>query len=403
MGLPARGDSSETTDVGTRALMFRVLGPLEVTSGDESLRLGGAKQRSVLAILILNANRVVSVDRLIRSIWAESAPNDATGIIHVYISSLRRILNPGRELGLRVIVRRDPGYQLAVEPHQVDLLCFEQLLEDASRSARANRLEQAEDQYRRALALWRGQALADLISHPLSPAVTLRLEERRDAAEEALFDVGLRRGRHRELVADLEAAVRENPSRERLCGLLMTALYRSGRQADALAAYQYVRAELRDRLGIDPSPELRRLELAMLSQDPQLDLPSRPWSGDPYALDGTRTAPNPAARGVAWLELPDGTKVSLEARPLMIGRHGDCDVVIAAGDVSRRHAQIRPSVAGPVLFDLSSTNGTLVNGAPVLHRLLEDGDLISLGSHVLRFRLLERVDPDDRGQRRPGS
>jgi DNA-binding SARP family transcriptional activator len=393
MRLPAGGASSQSTDVAAVSLAFRVLGPLEVTADSETLRLGGAKQRSVLAMLILNANRVVPVERLIRAVWADAAPHDATGIIHVYISGLRRILNPGRVLGLQVINRREPGYQLSVAPQQVDLLCFEQLLDEASRSVRANRLEQAEGHYRQALALWRGQALADLINRPLSPAVTLRLEERRDAAEEARFEVGLRRGRHRELVADLEAAVRDNALRERLCGLLMVALYRSGRQADALAAYQWARAELRERLGIDPGPELRRLELAMLSQDPQLDVPSRPVFGEPYSLDGARTAPNLAASGQAWLELPDGTNVSLQGRPIVIGRQTECDVVIAAGDVSRRHAAIRPTVAGPVLIDLSSTNGTLVNGLPVLHHLLEDDDLISLGAHCLRFRLVERTGP----------
>jgi YVTN family beta-propeller protein len=236
---------------------FRVLGPLEVVDGDRSFELGGGKQRSLLAMLVLEAGRTVSVDALMNGLWGDRAPATAAKSLQVYVSRLRK------SLGEDVIVTRAPGYALAVTPDRVDLGRFERLVEEARTQPPA----EAAVTLRAALDLWRGPALADVAGEPFAGIEVARLEELRQAALEDRIDADLALRRHAALVAELEPLVRSNPYRERLAGQLMVALYRSGRQADALEAYRDTRRMLSAELGLEPSEVLRELERRILAQD----------------------------------------------------------------------------------------------------------------------------------------
>ena len=245
---------------------FRILGPLEVWDDGGEVSLGGPKPRALLAVLLLHLNEVVPGDRLIDELWGEDSPEDAAAALRVNVSRLRKTLPPD------VLTTRSPGYVLRVEPDQLDLHRFERLV-DEGRSLLARGLAAAaSERLRDALALWRGPALADFAYESFAQAAIARLDEIRLAAVELRIDADLALGRHDELVGELEALVAEHPLRERLRMHLMTALYRSGRQAEALDAYQDARRALVDELGIDPSPALQELERAILRQDPSLDV-----------------------------------------------------------------------------------------------------------------------------------
>lgn len=244
---------------------FRILGPLEVTADGRALDLGGHKQRTLLALLLLQANRVVSSDRLIEALWEEDPPGTAAKALQVHVSQLRKLV--GRER----LETRAPGYLLRVGPDELDLERFERLQEEG-------RLDDA-------LALWRGAPLADFAYQRFADAAIARLEELRLSCLEERIDRDLARGRHAELVGELDALVREHPLRERLRGQLMLALYRSGRQADALDVYRDARAALVDELGIEPGRELRERHQAILEQDPELD-PAADAEATPERLGG---------------------------------------------------------------------------------------------------------------------
>jgi DNA-binding SARP family transcriptional activator len=260
---------------------FRVLGPFEVSMEGRALELRRRKQRALLALLLLHAGEVVSTDRLIEELWAGKPPKAAVGSLQNLISDLRKAL--GRDL----VRTRQPGYVLDVEPEQVDLHRFERLVAQASEGGDAERRSEL---LREALSLWRGPPLADLAFETFAHVEAARLEELRTAAREELIDAELELGRHSQLVGELEGLVTENPLRERLRGQLMLALYRSGRQAEALEAYRRARETLVDELGIDPSPELQRLEQSILRHDAELDLPAAPISAEQPTGERRKTA-----------------------------------------------------------------------------------------------------------------
>jgi DNA-binding SARP family transcriptional activator len=243
---------------------FRILGPLEVVEEGRPLTLGGSRQRALLAMLLTRANEVVSNDRLIDELWGARPPRTATNALQYHVSQLRKTLGPSE-----AIVTREPGYLIRVGPHELDLLRFEQLVEEA----RLAPADHASRLLNDALSLWRGPALADLASEPFVQAEILRLEELRLAALERHVETDLALGRHRELVGELEVLVHEHPLRERPRAQLMLALYRSGRQAEALDLYREGRRLLVDELGIEPGLELQELEKAILRHDPALSSP----------------------------------------------------------------------------------------------------------------------------------
>jgi DNA-binding SARP family transcriptional activator len=245
---------------------FRILGPLEASAGGRELSLGGPKPRALLALLLLHSNEVVPADRLIDELWGEDSPDDVAAALRVNVARLRKALPQD------VLATRAPGYVLRVEPEALDLHRFERLV-DEGRSLLARGLAtDASERLRDALSLWRGLPLVDFAYESFAQAAIARLEEIRLTAVELRIDADLVLGRHDELVGELEALVAEHPLRERLRRYLMTALYRSGRQAEALDAYQDARRSLVDELGIEPSTALQELERAILRQDPALDV-----------------------------------------------------------------------------------------------------------------------------------
>jgi DNA-binding SARP family transcriptional activator len=265
-GLPFRSVSAAQQGLASAAMpmRFRVLGPLEVESDQGEVRLGGPKPRALLALLLLSPNEVVPADRLIDELWGGDSPEGGAGALRVNVARLRKVLPEG------VLETRSPGYLVRVTADELDLHRFERLV-DEGRSLLARSLAaEASQRLREALSLWRGRALADFAYDSFAQPAIARLEEIKLAAIELRVDADLALGRHAELVAELEGLVAQHPLRERLRGCLMTALYRSGRQADALDAYQSARRTLVDELGIEPSPGLQELERAILRQDPAL-------------------------------------------------------------------------------------------------------------------------------------
>ena len=254
------------------SLWFAALGPLEGTWSGERLNLGGAKQQAVLSLLLLEANRVVSVDRLLRWVWDDTDDARRASTLQVYVSNLRRVLAPvSEELGRQIIVTQRPGYLLQVNDDESDLLLFESLCRAGEEVLGAGQPDRAAKTLRSARALWRGELLAGLPVDITEVGGAARLELLRTAVLEQIAEAELAAGRHREFLSELETWVTAHPLDERLRGHLMIALYRCGRQADALARYREGRELLVEELGIDPSRELRELQNQILNQDRSLD------------------------------------------------------------------------------------------------------------------------------------
>ena len=258
---------------------FRILGPLDVRDGDQAVELAGGRQRALLALLIINANETVSTDRIVEELWGESSPQTAPKVIQNHVSQLRRALGDG------LLVTEGSGYRLQLEPGSVDVARFEELLAEGRRTLEQGNAEAAAGLFRESLELWRGSPLADVAFEPFAQAEIARLEERRLVAVEERIEADLALGKHDDLVGELEALIAKSPLRERIRAQLMLALYRSGRQSEALAAYQDARSTLVEELGIEPTRLLRDLHQKILNQDPGLDLaPSA--EGPPEAARG---------------------------------------------------------------------------------------------------------------------
>jgi len=380
---------------------FRILGPLEVTEDGREIRLGGVKQRALLALLLLNPNRVVSRDRLIDELWETDPPETARTALQVHVSQLRKAL--GRER----IVTQAPGYLVRVEPGELDLDRFEQLVAADGRDL---------DVSREALALWRGPLLADL-DGSLARAERVRLEEQRLAVFEQRIDGDLARGEHAQLVPELEGLVQERPLREHLRGQLMLALYRCGRQADALVVYRQGRRLLDEELGLEPGEDLRRLERAILNHDPSLESPVVPGAAKRPSVAQRRRASSDTEAQVP----PDSVAVidpqlSRVVGHVLVGRrpvalaigHGSVWVANTDdGTVSRIHPDrrevIRTIGIGAPAIDLAATtdavwvangsDGTVSRIDPSADAVVETIDL--RGSSELVWNPTYAVDGDD--------
>jgi DNA-binding SARP family transcriptional activator/ABC-type branched-subunit amino acid transport system substrate-binding protein len=314
-------------------LEFRVLGPLEASESGRGLHLGGVRQRSVLAILLLNAGAVVSSDRLIEELWPGNRPDDASTALQQHVSRLRKLLAPHE-----VLLTRAPGYVLEVEPGALDLHRFEALRGEGRAALAEGRSDDAARLLRDGLAEWRGPLLADLQNEELVREPARKLEEARLETVESLNDAELGLGRHRQLVGDLKAQIADHPFRERLRAQLMLALYRSGRQAEALDVYADARRTLVDELGLEPGPELQQLQQAILAHDPELELP-RASAGArrrravlPAVIAGAAAVATAAA--VALVGRGDGT----DGAPTPIDAGHAVALDAGSGDVRRRIA-----------------------------------------------------------------
>jgi DNA-binding SARP family transcriptional activator/WD40 repeat protein len=292
---------------------FRVLGPLSVVDGDRTVALGTTKEAALLAVLLVHADQPVSAARLIDDLWAGAPPPGASATLQGYVRNLRRLLEPTRPAGepSGVLVTRRPGYALLIGPDGSDARRFERMADEGRGALARGDSAAADAVLREALGLWRGRAFGGLAEEPFVRVEAARLEERRLVTIEDRVEAGMRLGHHGPLVAELEVLVTEYPFREALWGQLMLALYRSGRQADALRAFGRLRAVLGEELGIEPGTPLRDLEEAILLQKPDLD-----WR--PH-----RQAAAPTVRVVADRR-PLPSALALDTRPL-VGRRVDLE------------------------------------------------------------------------------
>ena len=263
---------------------FRVLGSLEAVDEDGPLALGGRKQRALLAVLVVHRGEPVSTERLIDEIWGEQPPASAHKLVQGYVSHLRKVLGDG------LLVTEGRGYLLRIAPGQLDVDRFESLVSAGRHALAHGDPRQASGRLREALEVWRGPALGDFTYEVFAQSMIARLEEARLAALEDRVDADLMLGEHHRVVGELEGLVREHPLRERPVGQLMLALYRSGRQTDALEVYRQTSELLRDELGLEPSPQLRELERSILNQDTAVGPPPRAAPAPPANLPVAATA-----------------------------------------------------------------------------------------------------------------
>jgi DNA-binding SARP family transcriptional activator len=314
---PFRAHNARVTRCGTVAgevatTEFRILGPLEVVEGGQVLGLTGARQRALLAILLLHVGEAVSTDRLMDELWGDDQPEAGSGALRVRISQLRRALGSAGEL----LVTRAPGYAMAVAPEQLDLRRFERLVQAGDQALARDDPAAAVESLREALALWRGPPLADFSYAPFAQLAIVRLEELRLAAIELRIEAQLALGEHARLAGELQALVLEHPLRERLWGQLMLALYRDGRQAEALEAYRAVRRRLVEEIGLEPGAELHDLERRILDQDEGLMVDRQ-----------ARPAPS---RAILVLARDDATLDALVGLASDLAERGGHELVIAA-------------------------------------------------------------------------
>ena len=392
---------------------FGILGPLEVSRSGCMVALGGPRQRAVLAVLVLEANRVVSMDRLAEDIWGGHPPEGWATTLQTYVFHLRRALEPGRARGVAgdVLVTRDRGYLLRVDREHLDAALFQDRFTAGRAALDAGRYAEAAGTLREALDLWRSGVLADLAGYAFTRPEAARLEELRLAALEARIDADLALGRHGTLTGELERLAAEHPLRERLHGQLMLALYRCGRQAEALAAYRRARDLLAGELGIDPAEPLRRLHASVLAHDPALDwsdsrqgpAEAHPAGAAPPAASPTleQRGPGPAAgsrvrgwgqwRGrrllVAGLALAVAAAAAIVAvaRPWAGGPAGLPGNTVGLIDTAGARVGAAVSVGSPAglaygdgsVWAVDSTEGTLSRINPATHAVI---DQIPVGS-----------------------
>ena len=301
---------------------FKILGPLEIVRGGERIPIPALKQRAVLAVLLIGVNKLIPVDQLVYELWGDDPPAQAKSVLQGYVSNLRRVLEPDRpaRAPARVLASRASGYALVTDPDDVDSLRFEARAAEGHRLVAAGQAEAAQGALEAGLVLWRGPALADFAYEPFAQPEAARLEELRAVCLEDRVECDLALGRHAAAIAELETMVGQRPLRERLWAQLMVGLYRAGRQSEALRTYERARRVLRDELGIDPGPGLRRLEADILAQDGSLDRRhsmldlSAEWPHPPGVA-----RPAVARRPEKSLPMPHQLTVATGARPF-VGR-----------------------------------------------------------------------------------
>lgn len=324
---------------------FRVLGSVSALFGRQSLDVGAPKQRAVLALLLMNPRRVVSLDDIVRRVWGSSPPDRATATLQSYVSRLRKKLAAGRRAGDGDILRyRAPGYVLSVDDQQVDAFRFTEAVREGQRLLNKAAFEAARQRFGEALAMWRGAPYEDLADYDFARDESARLVQMQMAAVEGRAEAGLALGLHECVVQELDHEVRTNPLRERLTGQFMRALYWSGRQADALAAYERTRARLDEDLGVEVGKELQDLHRDILRQELTPAVPpaaaepaAPPAPARPAATPCGTPAPRPTARrrpGDLILMRPAAREKPAGCGPF-VGRTEELDRLAAAARAAR--------------------------------------------------------------------
>ncbi len=370
-------------------LGFGVLGPLLVTAHGIRVPLGAAKQRAVLAMLVINRNRPVSVDSLIDAVWGDAPVPAARTSIQSHISTLRRLLHGAGADPYVVLASAPPGYQISVADTDCDVGRFTAEKAAGVRAAAAGRYEDASNHLHAALGEWRGPVLDDLRDFPFVDAYAAMLLEERVAAHTTHAEAEIACGRAGFVIAELEALTAEHPYREPLWAQLITAYYVTERQSDALGAYRRLKTTLADGLGIDPGPTVSALHERILRQEPLVAERSTLTTHKQSVYHTESDIAVGAAYPVAWLRDRTGRQYPLNGASTRIGRHADNDIVFDDDtDVSRYHAVIIDTGAGFVIYDSKSTNGVEVQRRRIRGSApLADGDLIRIGSREYTFQV----------------
>jgi len=367
---------------------FGVLGPLQVTVAGNSMPLGTPKQRALLAALVINRNRPVSIDSLLTAVWGECPPPGARASLHTYVSNLRRLLASAGSESPATLAKQPPGYRLVVADPDCDLGRFVMHKTVGVREAAAGHFAQASSHLSAALVEWRGPVLEDLREFAFVDAFATALTEDKMVAHIARAESEIACGRAYAVISELESLVTDHPYREPLWAQLMTAYYLADRQSDALDAYRRLKTTLSDDLGIDPGPTLCTLQERILRQE-RLDVvkAARTTAADTVVAMGERTAVSTRDTAPRLCDA-SGTVYPLLAAVTRIGRLADNDVVLEDAKVSRHHAVIIDTGTSFVISDLRSANGVVVTGQRIRGSVtLTDGDRISIGRHELRFEL----------------
>jgi SARP family transcriptional regulator, regulator of embCAB operon len=364
------------------AVQFGVLGPLQMSIGSALVPLGTPKQRAVLAVLIVNANRPVDIDVLIGAAWNQRPPAGARATLHAYISNLRRLMSSAG-IDRALLASAPPGYRLAIGQDQYDLGRFRAQKDAGLHAAAAAEFEQASRQMAEALAQWRGPFLEDLRDFQFVETLATAFDEEKVVAHTAHVEAEIACGRPHAVVMELETLIAEHPYREPLWAQLITAYYLADRQSDALDAYLRLKTRLAEDLGIDPGAKLRELYEQVLRQEPvDVRKAAQAHAEDTIvssvAVEGNATAiRRPVA---AALRGADGQRYALTGTATRIGRNSDNDIVLSDVKVSRHHAVITASGTAVVITDLGSVNGVRVRGQRIDPSAeLFDGDRIRIG------------------------
>ena len=377
--------------MGNAGRGFGVLGPLQLNAGGTPVTLGAPKQRAVLAMLVINRNRPVSVESLIDAVWDQNPVPAARTSIHSYVSNLRRLLSTAGYDPNKVLASAPPGYQLSVADADCDLGRFITAKNAGAHAAAGGQFEDASSYLSAALSEWRGPVLDDLSEFAFVDTFATALSEVRVVAQTALAEAEIACGRADAVIPRLEVLSAEHPFRERLWAQLITAYYVTERQSDALNAYLRLKANLAENLGIDPGPTIRTLHERILRQEP-LDIQHTAQTTAKRSVvdlaPHTGTLANPSA--VAELRAKDGQRYRLQVST-RIGRRADNDIVLNDDDVSRHHAVVIDTGSSFVISDLRSTNGVLVQGRRIRSSAtLADGDHIRIGGHEFSFQIRPR-------------
>ena len=369
-------------------LGFGVLGPLQLTIDGTPVPLGTPKQRAVLAVLVINRQRTVSVELLINAAWDEWPPPEARVSLQVYVSNLRKLLSREGVDGRNVIAYAPPGYRLNVDEMRCDIGRFIVERTAGVHAAAAAEFEQASSHLSAALGEWRGEVLEDLRDFEFVGSFATAMTDDKVLVYTARAEAEMACGRAYAVIGELETLTAEHPYREPLWAQLITAYYVADRQSDALDAYQRLKSTLAEDLGIDPAPTLRTLHERILRQEP-LDLKH---AAQETALDtltsidlGSRMSGHSA---VARLTAASGQIYQLQRAATRVGRLADNDIVLRDPNVSRHHAVIIDTGANFVITDLRSANGVHVHGDRIrVPTTLNDGDHIRIGDQEFAFHL----------------